>query len=408
MTFAADRAAVQAEIDATTTQATDFLTQLVDISNVDFSYGFNIDNLLPDSYNYATVPQVAFPVVGTGIRPNVSALDASMALPDAPTVSFTALTNITLPTDDLVTPTNSFAYAEGTYDRALLDPWRTKMLADLTNGGYGIDTTDEIAPLNRGCERAVEVAGTRIGEAGRAMAVRGFPLPPGELSIYVDRAWQDMQDKVSTANREIYIDRAKRFVDARQFTITEIRQMESLTMALYNAIQERALNVSKATLELAIALFNAQVSRYRARLEAAIASGQVQYQRAQSEEAQARAYYEIYRSKIQGFEASLRRAVDVARVQVEAYAVDVQLDRVLNDGLAAQAQLQVKTLEATVTQNTDISRLAIENARAKLEATVHALKFRTESVHYGSEKFFAQLTTLLGTLNSLSVQTGPY
>ena len=42
---------------------------------------------------------------------------------------------------------------------------------------------------------------------------------------------------------------------------------------------------------------------------------------------------------------------------------------------------------------------------AKLEASVAALKFRTEGTHYASEKFYAILTQLMGTINTLSVST---
>jgi len=386
-------------------QADGFLANLLLQSNVFFSDPFNIDALLPNSYNYASVPQVFIPITAAGIRPDLSHLAPSGALPTVPTFSFTPLTAITLPVDDLLTPSNTFSYAEGAYDRTLLDPWRAKLLADLQNGGYGIDTNDEIALLNRTRDREVELAMTRTEQASRDMATRGFPLPPGELAIQIDRAWQDMQNKVSDTNREIYIDRAKRFVENRRFTITEIREMEAILIAFYNAVQERAINVSKLTVQLAIEVYNTILARYKARLEGAIAQSRVQFERGQLESEQARAYFEAFHWQIEAYLASLRTTIDIANAQVAAYGIDIQADRVLNDGQIAVASLQQEVLKSTVQQNIQIDTVAIETAKAKLLASVEGLKFRMEASQFASEKFFAYLTSLTSSINALAVQT---
>lgn len=391
-------------VDQTSALAAGFLGDLLLTANVFFADPFNIDRLIPTEYNYASVPQVYVPIVAGGIRPNVSNLDTIPA-PEAPEINFSDFAPITLPADDLTAPTAVFAFAEGVYDRTLLDPWRAKLLNDLLNGGYDIDTDDELALLNRVRDREVEVASTRVDEVGRTMAARGFPLPPGELAVHIDRAWQDMQDKVSTANREIYIDRSKRFVENRRFTITEVREMEQILIAFHNSVQERAYNVARSTVEFSIAIFNALIGRYRARLEAAIGAANIQHYVLQAEAEKARAYVDIFRGKISAYEANLRRVLETAKIQVEAYGVDIQADRVLNDGQVAVATLQQEVLKATVQQNIQISNLAIENAKAKLLATVEALKFRAGASQYASNQFFAQLTAMVSTINTLAVQS---
>ena len=328
-------------------QADGFLANLLLQSNVFFGDPFNIDALLPNAYNYASVPQVFIPIVAGGIRPDLSHLSPSGVIPAPPTFQFQAPPSVVMPVDDLLTPTNSFSYAEGAYDRSLLDPWRAKLLSDLQNGGYGIDTNDEIALLNRTRDREVETMLTRFEEAGRAMASRGFPLPPGELAIQFDRAVQDMQNKVSDTNREIYIDRAKRFVDNRQFTIVQVKEMENILIGFYNAVQERAINVSKLTVQMAIEIYNTILARFKARLEFANSNWDAQYK--------------------------------LNQIQVE--------------------------LKSTVQQNIQIDMVAIETAKAKLLATSEALQFRLETSKFASEKFFAYLTTLVGSVQALGVQT---
>ena len=386
-------------------QADGFLANLLLQSNVFFGDPFNIDALLPNAYNYASVPQVFIPIVAGGIRPDLSHLSPSGVIPAPPTFQFQAPPSVVMPVDDLLTPTNSFSYAEGAYDRSLLDPWRAKLLSDLQNGGYGIDTNDEIALLNRTRDREVETMLTRFEEAGRAMASRGFPLPPGELAIQFDRAVQDMQNKVSDTNREIYIDRAKRFVDNRQFTIVQVKEMENILIGFYNAVQERAINVSKLTVQMAIEIYNTILARFKARLEFANSNWDAQYKLNQIQVDQQRLYLESFRAQIEAYLAQLRTVTDVARVQVEAYGIDIQADRVLNDGQVAVASLQQEVLKSTVQQNIQIDMVAIETAKAKLLATSEALQFRLETSKFASEKFFAYLTTLVGSVQALGVQT---
>ena len=598
MTFATDLAAQQAIVANFQAQAQGYLDTLLEITDVSFSNGFNIDNILPDSYNYASVPQVSFPLQGTGFTPAISIVSASPPTP--PTAEFSTITDvvvpdltavpptldfplvpdntlpaapgvspsfnspaiptaplITLPTvptldalllptapsidlpvfaalapdDDLVAPTTEFQFAEAAYESTLLDPLKAILLDNLVNGGYGIETADEIAMFNRARDREVEAMSARIADAGRAMAARGFPLPPGELSIHIDRAYQEMQDKVSAASRDITLERSKLFVENRQFTIREVRDVEQMLINFHNAVQERALNVARLTVEFSIAIFKALVERYNARLGAYRVEAEVFNDRIRAELAKAEIYrtqveavnvesqlqrtqvetylaqlkgievsvdifrvqmdaakvqaeierirLEAYRSevdaytarvqakvaefgmyrsqiegetaKVQAFEAQVRAFVgevsaaevksriqlgrlqsetEQARIQLltyqgqlEQYKADVERQvasgqlqvqyytslvneaKMLNDGQLGRAGLQQEVLKSTVQQNIQISEMTIADARDKLEASVAALKFKTEGTHYASEKFYAILTQLMGTINTLSVST---
>lgn len=206
-------------------------------------------------------------------------------------------------------------------------------------------------------------------------------------------------------NRDIYLNRAKQFVEARKFTITEVLEMERILLGHYNSMPERAFNVSRATVEFSIAIFNALIAKYKARLEAAVATGQIQFERARAESEQMRSYVELYRGQVSAYEANLRRVIDTAKVKVEAYGIDVQANKVLNDGQIAVASLQQKVIEATVQQNIQISSVTIENAKAKLLACVEALRFRADSSKFAAEKFYSQLTAMESSISTLAVQT---
>ena len=246
-----------------TAQADSFLQSLLNITNVSFSDGFNIDNLLPSGYQYATLPFIGFPAVAATFTPNLTV--ANTPPPDAPAVSLAAVSHIAMPsflTSDLPAPTNEFEFFEAQYQSALLDAAKAKLLDNIFSGGYGIEPGDEAALVQRFRDRETQNAMARIAEAGRSMAIRGFPLPPGELNLTIDASWQEFQNKVADADREVYLKRNSLYVENRQFTIREARELEQILIGFHNSVQERAFNVARASVEMAIALYNAKLATY--------------------------------------------------------------------------------------------------------------------------------------------------
>ncbi len=392
--------AQQDTIASTLEQADGFLQELIDAADPILIEG---QTVLPEQYDYNSVPQVNFPIFGA-TRPNITD-DAFPAPPEAPVIAFGSLAPIVLPVDDLLAPTAVFSFAEVAYASVLLDAQKAKLLDNLVNGGYGIEPADEIALFNRARDREVEAMLSRIDDAGRAMGARGFPLPPGELSIIIDRGYQEMQDKTSSASRDITLRRSELFVDNRKFTITEVRQLETVLMNYWNSVQERSLNAAKATLELSILTYNYLLARFRARMEGAQITAQTNTAQAQVEVSRATAQFEIFRSKVLAYEAHLRGVIEPMRLRVDLYRADLEGAKIINDGLVSLNTLQQEVLKATAQQNIQIDTMTIENARVRLLGIIESMKFRTGAAQFSSEKYFAQLTALEGTINTLAVQT---
>lgn len=598
MAFSDDLLAQQQTIANIQAQANDYLQALLNVTNVSFADGFNMDAALPYGLGLSPPQEVNFVTQGPSFTPSIAIVSA--AAPTAPTPTFSTITDVavpdftaaepslafptvpssTLPTapgdappiaapglpsaptlnlpavptfdslaipdppaiylptfsalapdDDLVAPTTQFEYHEAAYESALMDPLKAKLLSDLTNGGYGIEPADEQALFNRFRDREVESLLGKVDDAGRAMAARGFPLPPGELSVHVDRAYQDMQDKVSAASREIMLERGKLYVENRQFTIRETRELEQVLLNFHNAVQERALNVARLTVEMSIAIFRALVERYNARLGAYKVEAEVFADKIRAELAKAEIYktqvdavnvsaqlqksrVDLYLAQLQGVEASVniyktqmeaaRVQADIGRMMLEAYqskvsaytsqvqakvaefgmyksqiegetakvqafeaqvraytgqiqgakirsdiqlgklqseseqarirlagyqgqldqykadverqiasgnlqvqyfAAKVQEAKMLNDGAISKSSQQQEAYRAATEWNIKAMDINVARARAKLEATVAALKFKTEGVHFANEQFNTILAQLMGTINTLSVST---
>ena len=479
MAFADDRELIQTAADTALDQAQAYLDQLIDVvsrglgtapatvvgQSLSAGVPFSINAILPLSYSYPDIPDVPDDVVTDDIVPPDHPLIDTLAdefdppervneidlvqmprdVPDAPDlpdegnlvfsdidrVDFADLDVVMLPEDSSINATDVYAFAEAEYVSTLLDPLKAKLLYDLTYGGYGIDTTDEIALFNRARDREVELALTRIEDAGRGMAARGFPLPPGELSVHIDRAWQDMQNKVSGASRDITLERSKLFVENRQFTIREVKDLEQITMNYWNSVQERALNTAKATAEFAVAVYNAMLAKFKLRFEYAVAQSTEQSQRIQAEAARARSELEFFRDKIAKYDAELRGLVQPFQMRIEAFRAESAAYEVKVRGKVDPARAKVDLYRARVDENRAAAerkalvfdtglkkydvvtrygvsqeQLAVENAKVKLQAAIASLQFNIEAAKFGASNYFAQLTALETSANTLAVETG--
>jgi hypothetical protein len=306
---------------------------------------------------YITAP--AIPTAPTVSLPAVPTV-AGITFPSLPSISIPEFTAIT-PTIDLTAPTNNFAFYEEAYSSTLLDALKAKLLNDIENGGYGIEVSDEIALFNRARDREIEAMLSRIEDAGRAMAMRGFPLPPGELSLMVDDAYQTMQDKVSSVSRDIMLERSKLYVENRQFTITEARGLEQILIGYHNSVMERSLNAAKAVLEAAIQVYNAQVAKLNLQLEAYRAEGVVFEARVRAQLAQV----ELYRTQMEG----KRIESDVQRAQIEVYSAQIA-------GVNALVGLYRSQLEAAQVQ-TGVEKLRIDSFAQLVNAYVAKVQAKT-------------------------------
>ncbi|MBT9176364.1 MAG: hypothetical protein DDT20_00677 [Firmicutes bacterium] len=388
-----------------------FLLGLLETANVQFAdAGFNINRLLPNSYNYASTPQVFAPIFSAGREaldtrgiaapvpadstfsavsnvfiPDLNAVQLPLDLPSVPSATlpgaptpvdfvlpdipvapllglpatpiFDALVlppapsidlpsfRAVLPADDLLVPTNSFTFYEEAYDSALLNGVKAKLLFDLQNGGYGLEPADEAALWDRLRDRETEGTLIQVDEAYRISAARGFPLPPGEVTLAVERAQRDLQNKLSSASREVALKRADLYVENRRFVLEQSKELENILLGFHNSRMERALNVAKATLEASLTIYDALVKRYAARLDAYKAEAATFSERIRGELAKA----EIYRTQIAavGEQVAMNRGlVDIYRAQLDGVTASVNIYRTQMDAANVRAGIERNKLDA--------------------------------------------------------------
>jgi hypothetical protein len=287
------------------------------------------DPVIPDA------PVISIPEAPTVLLPN---------LPSPPSVSLPTF-DAQAPFDDLVAPTNSFAFFEQAYSSALLDETKAKLLSDLADGGYGIEVSDELALWERARAREFDASQQAIDEVTRFHAARGFSIPPGDLTVAIERSQQALADKMSGVNREILLDRSDRFLKSRQFALGQAKELENILIGFHNSIMERSLNAAKITLEMSVAVFNALVARYNTR----VAAYQVEAQVFETKIRSALIQLEIYKAQLDGS----RLEVEVQKLAVEAFNAQlagiqavVNIYRTRMEAAGIQANIERTRLEA--------------------------------------------------------------
>lgn len=325
---------------------------------------------------------------------------APVAVPVAPaldSVTFSA----TLTADDLAAPSNTFAFAEQEYQSALLDSLKAKLISDLANGGYGIETADESGLWERLRERELVAMNAAIDEVSRLTAARGMTLPPGALNAAIARAQQEAMAKISSASRDIAIKRADLYVENRKFTISEVRQVEDMLVRVYGAMMERALNAAKALVELGIAGFNAQLAKHSYRLDrykadAAVYEAMIRGQIAKVEQYKAqvegaklsadiqRIHADVYRIQLDGVNA----LVNIYRTEMDAAKVASEIEQFKLQGFklsveAYAAQVGAKTAEFSMYEagvKGEMAKVSIYDAQVRAYGTtVDTYKTKVEA-----------------------------
>lgn len=364
--------------------------------------GTNVGDAPGDAPVLTEYPVPDAPVVTLPAVPTFEELQ----IPVAPTITLPTISS-QMPANTLSPPTGNFSFVDAGYTSPLRDPLVAKLLDNLVNGGYGIEPADEAALWTRARDRA-EVEGRLAVEAAlKRASATSFPMPTGALYADLQRERAAVLKALSEANREIALKRSDLYVENRKFTIEQVQQYEKIAIDLYNAVQERMLNVAKATVELGIAVYDASVRNFNAQLEAFRTENQVFEIRVRAELAKAELYkaqidaerlrgefnrqrVELYQAQLNGIQSVVnlyKTRIDAvnALTQVQAQRVDIFRSRVS----AYAERVRAKSAEY------DMYRAAVSGEIAKLdiyktdisayETRVRAEESRTKVLLQGNE-----------------------
>ncbi|MFM1979866.1 MAG: hypothetical protein RLZ68_1131 [Pseudomonadota bacterium] len=230
-----------------------------------------------------------------------------------------------------------FTFNDSAYTSALMDSVTAKLLHDLANGGYGIEVADEAGLWERGREREAAASQAEMQAITRDFASRGFMVPPGALFGAVEGIRAKAMAAASTLSREVALKRADLYVQNRQFTIEQVKELEVVLLNQHMAVMERVLKAAQISAQFV-------VDQYRARLDKAKAQADVVQLRVQS----FRDLVAAESSKIEVYNAQIR--AELAKTEVDKNKID-----------AYRAQL------AGVESTVNVYRLHVQAAEAAIQ-----------------------------------------
>lgn len=237
-------------------------------------------------------PDLSFPDAPTVSLPDAPDAPtlANITVPDAPTITFPdapELLELSTPTLDavnlradylsdleatdttleLLVPT-AYEYTAGPQYTSALMTALTSALTTRIAGGTGLAPAVETAIWGRGADRESKTMQATVDEATSAHQALGWSLPSAHLSAAIRRATEAVRSRSADLSREVSIEQAKLELANVQKTIDQVIQWEGQLIERSLRLETIAFESAKYTAENAIALYNAQVERFRALLQA--------------------------------------------------------------------------------------------------------------------------------------------
>lgn len=337
--------------------AQSFVSELHDLNAIDYASVGNLPQFLS---------AVLFgSITGVGdrpARPSLSIANLSGLLQQ--------LENITPPD----APADEFTYTDPGYGSILRDPLMQKLLVDLVQGGYGIETSDELNLWMRARDREAQTYAANIEEIDRQAASANFPMPQGSLAAARAKAAQEYASKVSSINRDIALKRSELYVQSRQFTIEKVLASEDQSIALYNAVQSRQLIAAQAEVQMALALFDGGIRATQMERDTII--------------------------------KQIETKLQLNQEKLSLYATDVSAYAAYVNAVAAAADLDIRNSRNLLDSNIANHNSRVEIIRFKLQQLALTTELRKEIAKFGTEFFRTSLGTAINGINGLAVQSG--
>lgn len=308
----------------------------------------------------------------------------------------------TIPTLTLVAPT-PYTYAQDPeYASALLSALKST-LAGRMGGGTGLDATVEQAIWDRGRDRETQVWLGNQADITRTADALGFQLPPGAVAAQLEAAQQAYYGKLSDLSRDVSIKQADLEQENLKQTIDEAIQLEAKLIDYSLQLERLAFDTAKEYAGNAIAIYNAQVEKYKALLDAyrtyaaaydAIIKGQLAKVDAfKAEIAAEQAKADTNRTLVEQYKAGIEAAlshVEVFKAQVAGAQTLVTIEQ----AKISAAGEQIRAYVAKV--NAETAKVEVYKAQVSAEGTkvdVYKTKAEVFAAKVGAQAETAKANT---------------
>lgn len=280
--------------------------------------------------------------------------EPTLNLPTPPTlegITLPTAEELNLPTFDAVKPTlklspltQGLEYVEPEYVSAVKDAVEAKIL-DIFNMGIALPAYYWQQIVDRTNSDQIQATQRAVDTATAEWGLMGWDRPSGPLNRAIREAREAGEGEESKTRRDIFIKRTDLETDNVKFAVVQGLAWDEQNLRLFNAVQDRALQVAKERILAEKLLLDSRVEIFNAEKDFWVAEAQVHQQLIQAE-----------LLKLEKFKGEIEAQALVGQINEQSVKIYV-----------AQVEAATKVVEVFKAQ-VDAARAVSDNNRAKIQA----------------------------------------
>lgn len=161
-----------------------------------------------------------------------------------------------------VTPQNVTFFSETPYASQYLNDLLSTLDTWVTGTNTGLPAAVEAAIWQRGRDRETTQFALKAKTAFKTFAMRGFPKPPGALSIEIQDAAQALQDTSSTVSRDVMVKQAELEQTNRRFAFEQAWKVQEGLINYTSQTMTRALDYVKTVQTFILGVYGEEVKKF--------------------------------------------------------------------------------------------------------------------------------------------------
>ncbi len=248
-----------------------------------------------------------------------------------------------------------------TYTSALLTALKAKFLADVQSGGTGISAAVENAIFQRQSERDLLIHNDTMDEIAATVARGGYPIPNGALRSAQDKELLNYSNKRLDVSRDISIKSFELAFQHTQFVMQTGVTFEANLMGWAHGVAVLASDVAKAVVAMTIEAYKARSDGISKKIIGIIekAKAKIEYNRG---------LIEIFASKVNAYGAKIKGEGDRVNAVARGYEAEVGLVKSIADFEIGKAGIDLKVLDARMTQALGNANIMIKDKETELKS----------------------------------------
>jgi hypothetical protein len=254
---------------------------------------------------------------------------------------------------------NAIVTGDTTYIDALLTALKSKLLTQLQEGSIGIEPAIEQAIFDRERERALLEYNDEIDRVSANWARGGFPLPNGGLRAAQNKVEMNFTNKRLDLSRDVAIKSFELALQNSHFVIQQIVAVENMLVHWAEAVATRVYEASKAAAELTI-------SSFRAKLDGVKEQALVIIEESKAKIEYNRGLIAIFTAQIEAFSSQMRAESERINAVARGDEAQVNVFRGIADFEIAVANLDLKVIEARISQAVANANILIKDKEVEM------------------------------------------